>query len=143
MADTDPALDGRDPDALLRSVRAIAVVGCSTHPHKAAHAIPAILQAAGYRVIPVNPNATTVLGERAYARLTDVPEPIDLVDVFRPPAECAAVARDAVAVGARALWLQLGIRSAEARRVATAGGLAYVEDDCTGARVAGGLGAQN
>jgi len=118
---------------LLETARVIAVVGCSANPSKAAHRIPAELQQRGYEVIPVNPNHEELLGERCYSSLADVPGPIDLVDVFRPAAEAPGVAREAVEVGAGALWLQLGIRSEEARRTAEDAGLAYVEDRCTGA----------
>ncbi len=122
-----------DPRALLERVRVIAVVGCSTDPRKAAHRIPAQLQEAGFRIIPVHPGAEEILGERAYRSLRDIPEPVDLVDVFRPGPETPPFARDAVAIGASALWLQLGITSAESRAIAREGGLDYVEDRCTGA----------
>ena len=89
------------------------------------------LQHAGYRCIPVNPNAGEVLGERCYPALAEVPERFDLVDVFRRQEFCADVARDAAAAGAPALWLQLGLRSAEARAIAEAAGMDYVEDACT------------
>jgi predicted CoA-binding protein len=125
----------RSPRQLLETVRTIAVVGCSTQPHKAAHRIPAILQAAGYRVIPVHRTASQILREPAYPTLADIGQPVDLVNVFRPSAECAGVARQAVDVGAPALWLQLGISSPEARRIAEGAGMDYVENDCTGARV--------
>jgi uncharacterized protein len=120
---------------ILSSTRTIAVVGCSADPAKPAHWVPATLQRAGYRVIPVNPTLDEVLGEKCYPSLADVPEQIDMVNVFRRAPECPAVAEQAVAVGARSVWLQAGIRSEEARRIATEGGLDYVEDDCTGARV--------
>ena len=89
------------------------------------------LQGAGYRCIPVNPNADEVLGERCYPALADINQPVDLVDVFRRVEFCPDVARDAVASGAPALWLQLGLRSPEARTVAEAAGVDYVEDACT------------
>jgi predicted CoA-binding protein len=125
----------RDARTILAESRALAVVGLSTSPRKMAHAIPADLQQAGYRVIPVHPSAEQILGEKAYRRLGDVPEPIDLVVVFRPAREAPQVAREAVEVGARALWLQLGIVSDEARSIAEAGGLDYVENRCTGVDV--------
>jgi len=125
-----------DPRALLERTRTVAVVGCSTHPGKAAHQIPRQLQQAGYRVIPVHPSAETILGERVYRTLAEIPEPIDLVDVFRPSPEAAGIARQAVAVGAKAVWLQSGIRSEEAARIAEEAGLDYVENRCTGADVA-------
>jgi hypothetical protein len=94
--------------------------------------VPYSLQRRGFRIIPVNPFADELFGERVYRSLTEVPEPIDLVDVFRPSADAPEIARQAVAAGAKALWLQLDIRSPEARRIAEAAGLEYVEDACTG-----------
>jgi uncharacterized protein len=119
-------------ERILRQFRTIAVVGLSRDPSKAAHAIPARMQRAGYRVIPVNPYVDSVLGEKSYATLADVAEPIEVVLVFRPSAEAGAVAKGAAAVGAKALWLQQGIMSAEARAVADAAGMLYVEDRCMG-----------
>jgi uncharacterized protein len=122
----------RDPKQILEESKTIAVVGASRSPEKAAHSVPRALQAAGFRVIPVNPNAGQLFGEKAYARLADVPEPIDVVEVFRPSEEAPAIARQAVGVGARALWLQEGLRSREAGAIAEAAGLDYVEDRCMG-----------
>jgi uncharacterized protein len=115
---------------MLRDFDTIAVVGLSTDPTKAAHSVPAAMQVYGWNIIPVNPHADRLLGRPAYPRLADVPEEIDVVNVFRPSAEAADVARQAVEVGAKGLWLQLGIVSAEARRIATEAGLLYVEDRC-------------
>jgi uncharacterized protein len=115
---------------MLRDFDTIAVVGLSTDPTKAAHSVPAAMQAYGWNIIPVNPHADRLLGRPAYQRLADVPDEIDVVNVFRPSAEAADVARQAVEVGAKGLWLQLGIVSAEARRIATDAGLLYVEDRC-------------
>jgi uncharacterized protein len=120
------------PKEILERSATLAVVGLSRDPDKAAHAVPASLQAAGFRVIPINPYADRVLDERAYARLEDVPEPVDLVVVFRPSDDAPQIARQAVAAGAKALWLQTGIRSDEARAIATRAGLDYVENRCTG-----------
>jgi predicted CoA-binding protein len=98
------------------------------------------LQSLGWRVLPVHPSADVLLGELVHASLAHITEPIDLVDVFRPAVEAPGIARAAVAAGARALWLQLGISSAEARAIATDGGLDYIEDRCAGAdAVAWGL----
>jgi len=119
-------------ERILRQYSTIAVVGLSRDPSKAAHAIPARMQGAGFRVIPVNPSLDNVLGEKAYPALSAVPEPIEVVLVFRPSAEAAAIAKDAVAVGAKALWLQQGIVSDQARQLAEAAGLVYVEDRCIG-----------
>jgi predicted CoA-binding protein len=115
----------------MREARTIAVVGASPDPNRTSNRVMRYLQRAGYRCIPVNPNAGEVLGERCYPTLAAVPEPVDFVDVFRRPEYCAAVAEDAVAIGTKALWLQLGIRNADARRIAVDAGLDYVEDACT------------
>jgi predicted CoA-binding protein len=117
--------------AILEASTVIAVVGASRDPNKAGGSVPFGLQRRGFRIIPINPYADTLFGERVYRTLAEVPEKIDLVDVFRPAADAPEIARQAVAVGAKALWLQLDIRSAEARRIAEEAGLAYVEDECT------------
>ena len=115
---------------ILRGGKTIAVVGLSSNPMRASHEVAAYLKNAGYRIIPVNPNETEVLGEKAYARLEDVPEPVDIVDVFRRAEEVPAVAESAIKIGAKVLWMQLGIENAEAAERARAGGLVVVEDSC-------------
>lgn len=122
---------GRSSHKVLEEARTIAVVGASRDPDKAGGSVPFGLQRRGFRIIPINPYAVELFGERVYRSLLDVPERIDLVDVFRPAADAPEIARQAVAVGANALWLQLAIRSEEARRIAEAAGLDYVEDECT------------
>jgi len=117
---------------LLTNATTIAMVGASSNPDKASHRIMQKLQKAGYRVIPVNPRETEVLGERAYPSLLDVPERIDIVDVFRRPEDTPAIAEEAVTIGAKALWLQTGIVSDEAAARAAAGGLIVVMDACIG-----------
>jgi predicted CoA-binding protein len=129
----DPALT---PAELLSKVRTIAVVGFSANEAKPSHRAPMHLVRLGWNVIPVNPNEEEVAGLRSYPTLADVPVPIDMVNVFRPAAETPEIARQAVAVGAKALWLQLAIVSDEARQVAEDAGLAYVEDECAGALAA-------
>ncbi|HTZ19828.1 MAG TPA: CoA-binding protein [Opitutaceae bacterium] len=124
-----PADDGLR--RILREARTIAVVGLSGDSAKPSHEVAAYLQAQGYRIIPVNPRGGVILGETVYADLRAVPEPVDLVDVFRPAAACLEVARAAVAVGAKTLWLQLGIVNDEAAALAHAAGLAVVMDRCT------------
>jgi len=123
-----------DVDALaehiLRTYGTITVVGASPAPAKAAHYVPAHMQQHGWRIIPVNPHAEEILGEPVYRTLAEVPERIGLVDVFRPSAAAPDVAQQAVEAGAEALWLQLGIRSEEARAIAETAGLLYVEDRC-------------
>ncbi|MFI5282410.1 MAG: CoA-binding protein [Candidatus Dormibacterales bacterium] len=121
----------RSAREILEAARTIAVVGASRDPNKAGGSVPAGLQSRGFRIIPINPYADELFGERAYRSLHDVPDAIDLVDVFRPSRDAADIARQAVAVGAKALWLQLDIRSEEARRIAETAGLDYVEDECT------------
>jgi predicted CoA-binding protein len=116
---------------ILEEFETFAVVGLSTNSTKAAHSVPAAMQAYGWDVIPVNPHADKLLGQTVYRTLADIPRPVDVVNVFRPAAEAAGIARQAVAIGAKALWLQLGIVSAEARRIAEEAGLLYVEDRCT------------
>ena len=128
---TNPPDD--DLRALLTAANTIAMVGASSDPEKASHGIMRKLLKAGYRVIPVNPNETEVLGQRAYASLDDLPERVDIVDVFRRAEDTPAIADQAVRIGARALWLQSGIRSEEAASRAAAGGLIVVMDACIGA----------
>jgi predicted CoA-binding protein len=122
---------GRDPAEILRDARTIAVVGASPEPRRSSYGVMRYLLDAGYRCIPVNPRYDEVHGIPAVATLADVDEPIDLVDVFRRPEFCPGHAREAVAAGAGALWLQLGIVSPEARAIAEAAGLEYVENACT------------
>jgi predicted CoA-binding protein len=117
-------------ERILTTYDTITVVGASADPAKAAHGVPAFMQRHGWRVVPVNLRGGTILGERAYRTLAEVPGQVGLVDVFRPSDQAADIARQAVAAGATALWLQLGIASAEARQIATAAGLLYVEDRC-------------
>jgi len=118
---------------IYRATRTIAVVGASADPSKPSNSIPAYLQAQGFEVIPVNPSAGEILGVPAVATLTDIEGPVDVVDVFRPPAEAPQIARDAVAIGARVLWLQAGIVSEEAAAIARQAGLTVVMDTCMGA----------
>ena len=117
-------------ERILTRYDTITVVGTSRAAVKAAHSVPAHMQRHGWRIIPVNPHAEQILGEQVYRRIGDVPEQVGLVDVFRPPWQAPDIARQAVAAGASALWLQLGIASAEARAIAEAAGLLYVEDRC-------------
>ena len=117
---------------IYEDTKTIAVVGASENPRKAAHTIPRYLQREGFRIIPVNPKGGEILGEKVYASLRDLKEPIDVVDVFRPSEETPDVARDAVAVGAKVLWLQEGISSEEAEGIASEGGLKVVMDRCMG-----------
>lgn len=117
-------------ERILRSYDTITVVGASRSASKAAHAVPAHMQRHGWRIIPVNPHADKILGEQVYRTVRAVPEQVGLVEVFRPAGQTPDIARQAVAAGATALWLQLGIVSAESRGIAEGAGLLYVEDRC-------------
>jgi hypothetical protein len=122
----------RTPAQILSEARTIAVVGASPKEWRPSHYVMRYLMEQGYRCIPVRPrDCEEVLGIRCVASLAEVDEPIDLVDVFRRSERCPEVARDAVAAGAKALWLQSGIVSPEARETAEQAGLDYVEDECT------------
>ena len=122
----------RSPQEILAEARTIALVGASPKPERPSNQVMRYLLDAGYRVIPVRPlDCDEVHGVPCVATLAEVDEPIDLVDVFRRPEFCAGHAREAVAARAKALWLQVGIVSAEARRVAEENGLDYVENACT------------
>jgi len=121
----------RSPHEILEGATTIAVVGASRDPRKPGGSVPYGLQQRGFRVIPINPYADELFGERVYRSLSEVNEKVDLVDVFRPAADAPAIAREAAAIGAGALWLQLDIRSDEARGIAEAAGMDYVEDQCT------------
>ena len=122
----------RELRALLGDARTIAVVGLSSKPHRPSFEVAAYLKEHGYRIIPVNPNETEVLGEPAFASLLDLPAspPVDVVDVFRRAEETPTVARDAVSVGAKVLWLQEGIVSDEAYRIASEAGLDVIMGVC-------------
>ena len=117
---------------LLTDATTIAVVGASSNPDKASYGIMQKLQKVGYRVIPVNPRETEILGERSYPSLIDIPERIDIVDVFRRAEDTPGIADQAVTIGATALWLQSGIVSDDAAARAEAGGLIAVMDACIG-----------
>ena len=129
----EPAWRNPDDDVireLLLSSRVIAVVGCSPKPERTSHQIAKFLIEHGYAVHPVHPAATEILGRKVYPRLADIPEPVDIVDVFRRAEHTPEVARQAVDIGARALWLQQGIVSEEAWRIAREAGLMCVMDRC-------------
>ena len=122
-----------DPREILENSTTVAAVGISQDLSKAAGRVPATLQEWGFHIIPVNPSSDEILGQKSYARLDEVPEQVDVVDVFRPAEEAAEIARQAVKIGAKTLWLQKGIKSCEARQIAEEAGLGYVEDRCMGA----------
>ena len=130
MAHSNPSDD--DLKQLLADAATIAVVGASSKPDRPSYGVMKILMAAGFTVIPVTPREPRILGRTTYPTLADIPEPVDIVDVFRRAEDTPAIADDAVKIGAKALWLQLGITSEEAATRARAGGLAVVMDLCIG-----------
>jgi predicted CoA-binding protein len=123
----------QDPNViqrLLREARTIAIVGLSTDPQRASWFVASYLKKEGYTIIPVNPKAKEILGEKAFPDLGSIPVPVDVVDVFRPASECLEVARQAAAIGAKALWLQLRLVNIEAAELAARAGMAVVVDRC-------------
>lgn len=123
-------MDDRQIRRILRTARVIATVGFSTDPEKPSHQIPAYLQDQGYRVIPVHPRAGEIRGQRAYPDLRSVPEPVDVVQIFRPADEVPAIVEEAIEIGARAVWMQEGIVHPEAAARARQAGLEVVMDRC-------------
>lgn len=122
---------GGDPiTEILNKSKTIAVVGLSSNPMRPSHEVSEYMQSAGYRIIPVNPKETEVLGENSYARLEDVPEKVDVVNIFRRAEEVPPVVESAIRIGAKVVWMQLGIENEEAAEKARAAGLAVVEDAC-------------
>ena len=115
---------------ILKSAKTIAVVGLSGNPMRPSNGVSEYMQRLGYRIIPVNPNETEVLGEPSYARLEDVPEKIDIVDVFRRPEHVPGIVESAIRVGAKALWLQEGVIHEDGAGRARAAGLDVVMDKC-------------
>src|SRR5712664_4478272 len=127
----DNAVGSADPILeILRKYKSIAVVGLSSNPMRPSYGVTEYMQSAGYRIIPVNPNETEVLGEKSYARLEDVPEEIEIVNIFRRAEEVPPVVESAIRIGARVVWMQLGIENEAAAEKARAAGLVVVEDAC-------------
>ncbi len=119
-----------DPETIFKEAKTIAVVGASNNLEKYSNEVASYLMEQGYRIIPVNPSEREVLGEGAYETVEQIPEQVDVVDVFLPPEKTPKIGEDAVQAEAKVLWLQEGIENEEARRIAEEGGLAYVEDRC-------------
>ena len=135
--------DSEKTRRILSRFKTIAVVGLSAQWHRPSYFAAKYMQEHGYRVIPVNPGYVEILGEKCYKSLRDIPEKVDIVDCFRRSAEIPAIAEDAIAIGAKVLWMQLGVENADARRKAEAAGLEVVEDRCVKiehGRFFGGLG---
>jgi predicted CoA-binding protein len=128
---------------ILRKYKTLAVVGLSAQWHRPSYFAAKYMQEHGYRVIPVNPTYDSILGEKCYKSVRDIPVPVDIVDCFRKSAEIPAIAEDAIAMGAKVLWMQLGVDNAQARARAEAAGLEVVENRCVKiehGRFFGGLG---
>ena len=128
---------------ILKNSHTIAIVGLSADWWRPSYFAAKYMQEHGYRIIPVNPKYTEVLGEKCYPTLEAIPDAIDIVDVFRKSEDCAPIAKQAVAIGAKTLWLQLGVENVEAQQIAEAAGLAVVMNRCVKieyARLFGGLG---
>ena len=132
------AADHADALQVLRDSRTIAVVGLSSDPAKYSNAVPAYLQSLGYVIVPIHPRADSLLGEPVLRSLSEITTPVDLVAVYRPSAEAEDITRQAVAIGAKAVWLQEEVVSPAAERVAAEAGLLFLQDRCMG-RVAAGL----
>lgn len=115
---------------VLATTKTVAIVGLSPKPERPSYFVGSYLQSEGYRVIPVNPRATEIFGEKAYPDLLSIPFPVDMVDVFRQPEECVEIAKQAVQIGAKTLWLQLRVVNLEAAQIATEGGLKVIMDRC-------------
>ncbi len=119
-----------DTISRILKMHTIAVVGLSPKPDRPSYDVARYLLGQGYKIIPVNPVQEEILGLKCYPNLSAIPEPVDLVDVFRRPEHCPPIAKEAVAIGAKALWLQLGIANDEAARIASDAGLLFVMDRC-------------
>jgi len=127
-----PDRSSKPQDAIRRMLAAkrIAVVGLSDDPSRPSYGVARYLQSVGKQIIPVNPSCQQVLGEKCYARLEEIPEPVEVVDVFRRAQFCADVVRSAIAIGAKGIWLQSGIVSEEAAQLAAEAGIDFVQDRC-------------
>ncbi|MEH0834431.1 CoA-binding protein [Pectobacterium cacticida] len=125
-------MNDRDIEFVLKTVKSIALVGASEKPSRPSHRVMAYLLEQGYHVIPVSPvlAGQTLLGQKVYASLADIPEPVDMVDVFRQPEAAYDIAKDAIAIGAKVLWLQIGVINAPAATLARDAGLTVVMDRC-------------
>jgi predicted CoA-binding protein len=135
--------DSEKTRRILLRCKTIAVVGLSAQWHRPSYFAAKYMQEHGYRVIPVNPGYAEILGEKCYKSLRDIPDKVDIVDCFRKSAEIPAIAEDAIAIGAKVLWMQLGVENGDARRKAEAAGLEVVENRCVKiehGRFFGGLG---
>ena len=119
-----------DIDKILELCKTVAVVGLSPRPERDSNSVAAYLQEMGYRIIPVNPAASEILGEKSYPDLPSIPDPVDVVDIFRRPDEVPAIVADAIKIGARAVWMQKGVVSQEGASAARDAGLMVIMNEC-------------
>ena len=119
-----------DIDKVLESCKTVAIVGLSPRPERDSNGVAAYIQEKGYRIIPVNPSASEILGEKCYPNLASIPEPVDVVDIFRRSEEVPTIVADAIKIGARAVWMQKGVVSEEGASAAREAGLIVVMDEC-------------
>ena len=129
LADSNPSPD--EIRSLLSKARRIAIVGLSDKPDRASYRVGAYLKAQGYTIIPVNPVKETILDEKVYPSLKDIPEPVDIVDIFRKVDAIPAIVDEAIAISAKAVWMQLGLAHRESAEKARQAGLVVVQDKCT------------
>lgn len=127
---TNQSADQEAIERILKESHVIAVVGLSSDPERASHEVAEYLQARGYRIIPVNPNVSEILGERAYPDLASIPDRVDAVEIFRKAEAVPSIVEQAIRIGAKAIWMQEGIVNEEAARQARAAGLVVVMDRC-------------
>ena len=123
-------MDDAEIARILRESKTIAVVGCSSNYEKAAHKIPKYMQEHGFKILPVNPNAKEILGEKVYGKLSDIKERVDIVDVFRPGDECVEVVKEALVIMPKVVWMQQGVINEDAKRLAEHNGINVVMDKC-------------
>jgi uncharacterized protein len=132
LTDHVPSASASERLRILNDAKTIAMVGLSSDPMRPSHFAAIYMQSEGYKIVPINPRyaGQKILGEMVYASLSDIPFPVDIVDVFRKPEECPGLAEEAIKIGARVFWIQLGIESDEAGRIAREGGLDFVQNRC-------------
>ena len=132
LTDHVPSASASERLRILNENKTIAMVGLSSDPMRPSHFAAIYMQSEGYKIVPTNPRyaGQKILGEPVYSSLSDIPFPVDIVDVFRKPEECPDLAREAIKIGARVFWVQLGIESDEAGRIAREGGLDFVQNRC-------------
>ena len=123
-------IDEEEIVKILKESNAIVVVGCSRDPEKAAHKVPKYLKEHGYKIIPVNPFADKILGERVYKTISEIKEPVDIIDIFRPSEECLQVVEEAIKLKPKVVWMQLGIKNLEAAQLAEKHGIKVIMDKC-------------